>query len=197
MISGIEAYRTYLAISSHFTRDYDYFKYNGHVNASVTSYEKRRDKYFFEKAAKKFKTKEQLVEYLVSQYRVSKKSNVWIGEILDAKGQDNHREWLRVVESLEYTFKNDLSKLEETNDKFAFNTEHSTKHPSVYRLFIMNEISLETVCILNKIIHFTDKWQVDMLLDEYKKLINDYTPFLMSRVINLDKYKRIVSEIFS
>ena len=41
---GFKAYKLYLAVKNHFTTSYDYFKYNGKVNAKEDSFLKRRDK---------------------------------------------------------------------------------------------------------------------------------------------------------
>ena len=49
-MTGFDCYRTYLAFKNHFTKDnFDYFKYGGKTNATTTSFNKRKDKYFFEK----------------------------------------------------------------------------------------------------------------------------------------------------
>ncbi len=48
MISGYEAFGLYQALKLHFTTDsYDYFKYGGKTNISVTEFENRKDNYHF------------------------------------------------------------------------------------------------------------------------------------------------------
>ena len=55
MMNEIEAYQMYLALRLHFTTEnYDYFKYNGKVSASLKSFDKRKDKYLFKKLTKKY-----------------------------------------------------------------------------------------------------------------------------------------------
>lgn len=193
MPDGFEYYKTYLAISNHFTRNYDYFKYSGSFRVKRETFERRNDKYFFEKAAKKF-TRNEYVERIVSQYITPKSTTFWIGGLFDGNAETRYRRYVRVIESLEYIFRSELYKIAECEQRFSFN-EKSTKHPAIYRLFLINETSLETVCILDAILQFTDKWRSDMLLDEYKKLISDYSPFLFSRDIDLAKYRTIVKEI--
>ena len=47
-MNGYEAYRLYLAVKLHFsTENYDFFKHNAKVNASIGSFTKRNDRYFF------------------------------------------------------------------------------------------------------------------------------------------------------
>ena len=54
-----ECYKTYLAMKQHFTKDkYDYVKYCGRSRASLQSFYKRKDRYFFEKMARQHPDKE-------------------------------------------------------------------------------------------------------------------------------------------
>ena len=62
-MTGFDCYRTYLAFKNHFTKDnFDYFKYGGKTNATTTSFNKRKDKYFFEKMSRQ-KKDEDIVDY--------------------------------------------------------------------------------------------------------------------------------------
>ena len=52
-VTPFETYQTYLSMKSHFTNPkYDFFKYAGKSRATVTSFNKRKDKYWFEKTSK-------------------------------------------------------------------------------------------------------------------------------------------------
>jgi len=47
-VTPYQVYTEYLALKSHFTnKNYDYFKYNKKVRATLTSFNRRKDKYFF------------------------------------------------------------------------------------------------------------------------------------------------------
>ena len=49
-VSPFETYQHYLSLKNHFTNPkYDFFKYGAKTRASITSFNKRKDKYFFEK----------------------------------------------------------------------------------------------------------------------------------------------------
>ena len=55
-MEGYEVYKIYLALKLHFTKDnYNFFTFNGKSRASLSSFEKRNDRYFFKKLGKKFK----------------------------------------------------------------------------------------------------------------------------------------------
>jgi len=50
----LEVYQSYLAFKNHFTKEkYDYFKYGGRSRASEGAFNKRKDRYFFERMSRK------------------------------------------------------------------------------------------------------------------------------------------------
>ena len=55
-----DCYKTYVAMKSHFTKDsYDYQRYGNRLpRLKVTSFYKRRDRFFFEKMSRDFPDKE-------------------------------------------------------------------------------------------------------------------------------------------
>jgi hypothetical protein len=66
-MSPFETYQAYLGIKNHFSNPkYDYFKYKK-TRATLTSFNKRKDRYFFEKTSRKYQDKE-IVNFLVSNF---------------------------------------------------------------------------------------------------------------------------------
>ena len=66
-MSAFEAYKEYIALKNHFTKaDYDYIKYNGKTGLKYTSFEKRKDKVFFEKLSKI----ENVCDFLVANFSI-------------------------------------------------------------------------------------------------------------------------------
>ena len=54
-----DAYRCYLALKNHFTKDhYDYHKYRGKTRATNQAFYKRKDRFWFEKFARQKNDKE-------------------------------------------------------------------------------------------------------------------------------------------
>ena len=52
-MTPFEVYKTYLALKNHFTQaKYDYNKYCGKVRASLNSFYKRKDRFWFEKLSR-------------------------------------------------------------------------------------------------------------------------------------------------
>ena len=63
-----DTYKTYLALKNHFTKDnYDYHKYCGKVRASVDSFYKRKDRFWFERVSRN-KTDKEVLNYFVSNF---------------------------------------------------------------------------------------------------------------------------------
>ena len=70
-MSPFETYQTYLSMKSHFTNSkYDFFKYGGKSRATVTSFNKRKDKYWFEKTSRKYSDKEVQNEKKLLSYKI-------------------------------------------------------------------------------------------------------------------------------
>ena len=54
MYGGFDVYKVYLGVKLHFTTDtYDYVKYGGKTNATLDTFTKRKDRYFFHKLSKR------------------------------------------------------------------------------------------------------------------------------------------------
>jgi len=182
MMSGFECYKTYLAVSSHFVRDsYDFFKYNGKTNAKESAYITRRDKYFFEKASKRYK-REEFLKFLVSNYvNNTSVTNKWIGDMMGTSSADVLTQWKKRVEALSYRFSEDIGYLEgiemEFNNLFV---SVDGRHPIIYRHFAQGRISIETLVLLDKLVGFSRLWKRydDMILNDALHLMSKYSPFL-------------------
>ena len=192
-MEAIDAYKMYLAFKQHFSsKSYDYFKYNGRVRVSNDAFFKRRDKFFFGKLAKekgKF-----LEKYLLANFLKSDK--VWVGDLLSEDSEDNYSNWLKIQESLTYTFKNEVDFLADVDD---FDKEFSVidgQHPNVLRMYFQKKISLETLVILDDILGFTRKWDKEIedtvLYPEVATKIRKYRPFL---TYDKPKYRKILKDI--
>ena len=83
-------------MKSHFTnRKYDFFKYGGKSRATVTAFNRRKDKYWFEKTSRKY-SDGQIVDFLLANFVTSTNpENLWIGEIINS----GERKLLRVDEN--------------------------------------------------------------------------------------------------
>ena len=106
-----ETYQTYLSMKSHFTnRKYDFFKYGGKSRETVSSFNKRKDKYWFEKTSRKYSDQE-IRDFLLSNFvHTDAPQNLWIGEIINS-GERNYSDWMKRQQSLTYLFKEQSKEL--------------------------------------------------------------------------------------
>ena len=174
-MTDYEAYTTYLALKLHFNSDYDFFKYNGKVSASLESFMKRKEKYQFFKLAKKL-SDEQIVEYFVANII---RDVQWIGQF-------NQKNWLdhkKINEALEYNYTNDLEKLLTNLENFDILFQcDGGHHPKLLKLFLGKKINLETMVILNKLLNYVDTFDIE-IAENYiwpyvSRLIKKYEPFV-------------------
>lgn len=187
---AFRVYVDYLALKRHFTTDsYDYKKYNGKVRASFDSFQTRNDAFFFYKLSRKKDWHNMILANIL------KNNNVWIREILEESGERIYAEWEGKMDSLTYTFKDDLSRLK---DNYADNfIPVNGQHPYIMSLYLQNKISLETFTILSNISNIYDRWSneiVDKVVArDIIRLSKKYYPFLE---IDRKKFSEIVKERF-
>ena len=189
-----QVYIEYLAIKSHFTNlKYNYFLYNKKVRASESSFNRRKDRYFFEKSSRKYSDKE-IVDFLVSNFvATDNPSNLWIGSIINS-GERNYSEWMKRQQSLTYLFKEQSEELlSEIKLEDAFNC--SKGHPPILKKYLAGKIGIETLVIYDIMFKFAnvfDKKLLDPVWETVSLKISKYTPFLNINVLN---YKQLLREI--
>jgi hypothetical protein len=107
----VDAYRQYLALKNHFTKDsYDYHKYCGKSRATVQSFYKRKDRFWFEKVARQ-KTDQEVIEFFVANFvSCPDPETLWIGEMIK-EGEERYTNWKKKVQSLSYVFKEESEEL--------------------------------------------------------------------------------------
>lgn len=171
-----QSYQSYLALKLHFdSSNYDYFKYNGKVSASLKSFEKRKDKYHFVRLAKKYDHKT-MIDYYVANLITG---NKWIGDMSEGV----YKTWLAKVQSIEYIFGNDVEKLltMEPNFDIIFNSDQGN-HPKIVKAYLGKKITLETLVIFETLLYFRKSF--DKVINEQyiwpkiSQCIEKYEPFL-------------------
>ena len=193
-VTPFETYQTYLSMKSHFTnKRYDFFKYGGKSRATMTSFNKRKDKYWLEKTSRKYSDQE-ITDFLLANFvTTNTPQNLWIGEIINS-GERTYADWMRRQQSLTYLFKEQSKKLlSEKELEEVFNC--SRGHPPILKKYLGGEISLETLVIFEKIFSFGKKFNrklKDPVWETVSMKMKKYVPFLN---INVFQYKKILREI--
>jgi len=190
----VDAYRCYLSLKNHFTKDsYDYHKYCGKSRATVQSFYKRKDRFWFERVARQ-KSDQEVVEFFLSNFiSCTDPSKLWIGEIMK-EGDERYANWKKRNQSLSYVFKEETQKLFE-NRKLEEVFDCTKGHPPVLKNFLNGNISLETLVIYDRIFLFGkkfDKKLQDPVWETVSRKIKKYNPFLN---IDVFRYRKILKEI--
>ena len=178
-MQAVDVYQMYCALKAHFGKgEYDYVKYNGKSSATKDSFWKRTDRLFFVKTQRKYKKKQVIQDYLVSNFVQNTKG--WLGDFND----DNYIEWQKKMQSLTYTFEQEVTPLLDNfqkEGKYLFAVPKDS-HPKLLREYLGKRVSLETMIILDNIVDYTSKWDIQMKDDvvwpDIKKVLEDYKKFL-------------------
>ena len=189
-----DSYKCYLSLKNHFTKDnYDYFKYCGKSRASLQSFYKRRDRFWFEKVSRQ-KTDQEVVDFFVANFvSCDDPETLWIGEMIK-EGETRYQNWQKKVQSLSYIFKEESQNLFGDN-KFEDVFKCSKGHPIVLKNFLSGKISLETLVIYDKIFLFGNKFDKklkDPVWETVSRRIKKYNPFLNIDVL---RFRKILKEI--
>ena len=184
-------YTTYLALKNHFTTDtYDYFKYDGQIRQNLESFEKRKDKHMFYKLAKMKNAEEILLANMV------KKPTTYIYDLVENEESISvYKNWKKRQESLSYVFKTEIGKLD---DEFKSNFKvKNGQYPNVIKLYLQDEISLETVVILTDFVQCIPYWNANisdtLVWPDINRSINKYRGFLD---YDVEKIKKILLDRF-
>lgn len=176
-MQAFDAYKTYLALKSHFTsKSYDFFKYNGAVKASAQAFEKRHDKYQFSKLAKH----KDLVNFLAANMAYGD-ATVWVGDLVGTEQSAKHyRDFLKVRDSLAYVFTQDIEKLDD--DVYKNFTVVGGQHPPLLKLALRHDVTMETFIILNDFWRFAKTWNCEIIDDviwpDFFMKCQKYRPFI-------------------
>jgi hypothetical protein len=189
--AAFELYIYYLALKRHFTTDYNFFKYNGKVNASQQAFENRKDKFQFYKLSKRKDAKEFILANMIFD------QTLWIGDLLDnEKAEEVHAEWVKKQQSLSYVFKNDLLELNED-----FNSNLLVKdgqHPRLLQLYNMRRINVETLIIIDDLVKNFSYWEKKIadpiVFPSINRFVGKVKPFIhydkqKMKTILLDKFQ--------
>lgn len=196
-VTPFEVYNQYLSFKQHFTKEsYDYFKYGGKTRASIKTFNKRKDRYFFEKISRQ-KSDEEIKNYFLSNFITEDASKIWIREIIH-NGEKTYIEWQKRIQSMGYLFSEECRNIFQDDKKFdKFFLCNNGQHPDIFKLYLKKEISLETFVILDKILGFRknfDKKIMDPVWETVSLLLYKYEPFLN---IDITRYKENLKQIVS
>ena len=170
-MDAAEVYLTYCSIKAHFSRkNYDYHKFNGKTTAKKASFYKRRDRIFYARIARKYKSKKDIENFIISNFIATK--NGYIGSFKE----DNYIAWKKKTEALTYNFINEMTPYA---DRFEELFKWEDNHPLLLKEYLGKRVSIESMVILQELVNYMKSWKdKDLIWKDHKLLISKYKNFL-------------------
>jgi hypothetical protein len=175
----------------HFNTNYDCFKYNFKTRVTEKTYWGRKDKYQLTKIGKRFNRKEDVIKYFAAHHLAG---NKWTGDMI--RDEKTYKDFLKRIDSMSYIFKNELQNLSEYSlDDLIGQCKNN--YPKIIDLYLEDTVSIETLCILNKVTGFIEDanskiTETILWPDIYNRVVK-YGPFLS---IDTEKFKKIILTTF-
>lgn len=190
--NGYGAYLLFIALKTHFSsKKYDFVTMQGKLKANKHSYDSRRDKFFFEKLAKRY-TASELKDFYISNFLADKQ---YVTELLTEEANSIYFDYVRRNQMLTYNFKTEVEKLFERGVSNVFKLK-SDQYPVIIIKYMNNCVSPETMVILDSLIHYSDKFnksfENDIIWSKLSLKLSKYSRFVK---YDKDKVKQILKEV--
>jgi hypothetical protein len=186
-MTPFETYQTYLALKSHFTSNYDFYKYNGKVSASETAFRKRKDSLFFGKVG----LHDNPFEFLLCH--VSNNPKVYIRDIAYKKSaQLEYEDWKKRFDNPLFFYEQELKELVP-----KWKRVKKGQHPFALKAYLTGDLSLNSFCMFmsfdQTLEKYNDVLSNDIIWHDIKQLVTNYRPFLK---YDQNKVNQITREVF-
>jgi hypothetical protein len=201
-MNGYDAYKTYQAVRLHFVNnDFDYFKYGGNSKTSELAFNARKDKYTFHKVARVIGEKE--LPYFFAINFLKRDGKAWIAGMLQEEAFTVFKNWKDWQDKRSENFIKDLKKLAGRLEKFEdIIVVKDNQFPELLNLVFQNEISYDTLIILDHYIKLLHGWDKkiddDFIWSDFYKKFNKYKPFFLHYAPLSDPYyKKFIVDYLS
>ena len=197
-MTGYETFGLYQALKLHFTQEsYDFFKYNGKTNVSVTTFENRKDKYHFYKLSRRLAQKDDMIDFIVANLVEDEKT--WVGSLLMQESEVNYRKHQKVIQSMSYTFENDCKLIFRDcilNPNEVLMTDGD--YPVLLKKGLQKSVNIESMCLLNNMLGFVPMWTKKIAdtihWPNYRMKLLKYSAFIPKDDV---KYKLILKKVLN
>jgi hypothetical protein len=159
-VNGFKAYRYYIALKLHFTKDkFNVFENNGNVKGSYETFKARNDSYLFEKLGKRHPVDHELIQFYVSNMVLGDASTIYN----DGVAEENFKQWLGWKESITYNFKEDLHKLELEAEKNGYSADEIfnctlNDFPIIIKLYLGKQINPISMAMITDMYEPAGEW---------------------------------------
>lgn len=168
-MNGYQTYQIYQSLKLHFTTDYDAVKYNYKTAVNQDTFERRKDRYFFEKLSRRY-DKEKLINYFTAN--LVHNPNTWIGDM----NESIYNDYVSRYDKLTYMLTQDMKAMGEkgyTFDQLCTTSDNNTTNPLLEALR-GDEIHYESVVLVDIMVNFLNKLKGEIIdpLGINKDMIN-------------------------
>ena len=179
----IDVYLMYCAMKAHFGKsDYDFVTYKGKTRIKRDTFYKRKDRSFFVRLSRKYKTEQEITNYFVANFIKDKKG--YIANFND----ENFDSWKLKRQGFFDLVEVEMKPLVDAFEDL-FKIENG-QHPKLMKEFLGGRVSLETLIILDELVNFDPNWnrelEDDIIWIDLDNLMNNYERFL---TIDQEQYK--------
>jgi len=188
-MSPFRCYEIFSCMKRHWNTNYDYVKYKGKAsNLNQLTYEKCKEKWFYEALHNKYRTEEQLVLFLIPVF--FNNQNTSFGDFFSEETKTLADSWFNKIRAIKRTFIQDSTSILDSllRNKISFEYFFSSDH--VLDFLIQGKISPETFIILDKILFFLDKTPKSNIIYNviHERRIKKYTSFIS---VDIAEYKKV------
>lgn len=197
-VNGKSVFMLYLMMKNHFNGKYDVIKYHWTMRISDQAYNKRRDKYFFEKLSEKHMFKELT---LIFMSNLVANQDAWIGDISDADAMVFYREYIGRLKRMKTQYEDDIKNIyyfsqkvgESLSGIFEYNIKGDSSY--IFKLLQSNVISFETFILLDSFLNIINKHDDstnNLVWSNYSTKLNAYKKILD---VDANEAKRVFMEV--
>lgn len=176
----------YNSIKLHYTsKSYNAVTYNYHTKIKNIP---QNQYYIFEKLAKTYK--KELKYFYVST--LFENPRVWLGDLLSRDAEEIFVDWKRRMQSLSFCFKNEIHEMLIDNTLKELIVPEK-KYPILLKNTLQEKNSVDTLLILDSIVHFFSRWdkflENDLIWEENRDRYLKYRCFMN---YDIEKMKKIL-----
>ena len=179
----IDVYLMYCAMKAHFGKsEYDFVTYKGKTRIKRETFYKRKDRSFFVRVSRKYKTELEIQNYFVANFIKDKK-----GYIANFSNE-NYESWKLKRQGFFDLFDVEMMPLVQAFENLF--RIGKTQPPKLMKEFLGGRVSLETMIILEELVSYKKAWDKqlgdDIIWLDLRKLMDNYERFL---TIDQEQYK--------
>jgi hypothetical protein len=202
LLDGYGTYLLYSTIKAHLSGKYNMVRY-GVMKLKRSSYDVRKDRYFFEKVAKKYRDSETLRNFFISQF-VDRSVTLWVGDMVTPEAEKVFRA-SEFRKGNTYLFGNELHAINDAMVRTGktlgqFLVGNGQEAPPILSLLWNKEVSYDTFVVLYRMFSLSNKYtnvaQFDVMWELHSTLLHNYASIYPSYDERYPRLKEAMTKIW-